>query len=176
MLFQDEVHLNHGNVVGYAWGNRNEALPVPMVNQRLRQTYFGALNPITKKVDIAAYDKGNGENTVNFLKSLREIHAQAKQILMFWDNASYHKGAEVKEYLGQINDGLTPENWKIHCVGFATNAPEQNPIEDAWLQGKNFLRKRFAENLTFAGVKKAFKEFYNDKQFDFHKFNWYGFT
>ena len=37
---------------------------------------------------------------------MREIHAATKQILMLWDNASYHKGAEVKEYLGQINDGL----------------------------------------------------------------------
>ncbi|MDO9152990.1 MAG: hypothetical protein Q7U47_04665, partial [Paludibacter sp.] len=62
-----------------------------------------------------------------------------------------------------------PEKWQITCELFAPNAPEQNPVEDIWLQGKNFLRKNFVENNTFSKVKKAFLSFLQNRNFNFKK-------
>ena len=51
-------------------------------------------------------------------------------------------------------------------VFFAPNAPEQNPVEDVWLRGRNFLRKHFNENNTFHKVKMSFLNFLNNKIFN----------
>lgn len=52
-------------------------------------------------------------------------------------------------------DDLIEDNWLITGMPFA---PEQNPVEDLWLRGKNWLRKRFAYNKTSADVKACFVE------------------
>jgi len=46
-------------------------------------------------------------------------------------------------YLSQANQGLEEKDWNVTCLPFAPNAPDQNPVEDVWLQGKNFLRRHF---------------------------------
>jgi len=60
---------------------------------------------------------------------------------LIWDGAGYHTSDEFKEFLASVNDNHQPEQWQITCILFAPNAPEQNPVEDVWLQAKNFLRK-----------------------------------
>lgn len=78
-----------------------------------------------------------------------------------------------KEGYLDAHQGLAKDSWKIFCMPFEPNAPEQNPIEGIWLQGKNFLRKHFALNKTFANVKQCFVNFLTSLRFDSHKFNWY---
>ncbi len=176
VLMQDEVHLCHGDLTGYAWGKRNTTLEVPIKNQRERQTYYGALNPITGQVHMLQQDAGNTDNTLDFLRKLPQWYPQAKHIWLLWDNATYHKSEAVRQYLAQVNAELPEHLWKITCIGFAPNAPEQNPIEDAWLQGKTFLRKNFAKWTDFKAVKQAFYDFYLNTRFHFTKFKWYGFN
>jgi transposase len=55
---------------------------------------------------------------------------------------------------------LAEADWKVTCLRFAPNAPEQNPTEDGWLKGKPHLRKQFALNKTFAQVKRGFSSQY----------------
>jgi transposase len=53
--------------------------------------------------------------------------------------------------LNEVNEEITDEkNRKINYYPFAPNAPDQNPAEDVWLRGKDFLRKTFmkAKNFT----------------------------
>ena len=95
-----------------------------------------------------------------------------KRILLLWDGASYHQSKEIKEYLKTLNAGLEESAWKLTLMKFAANAPEQNPV-DVWLQGKNFLRRNFANSETFAKVKEAFFGFLNERKFHFNKFGWY---
>ena len=169
---EDECHLLWGDTLGYVWGNRNEPTMTPILNERERQTYYGALNCFTGDFYISPYNAGNGDNTVEYLKYLRK-ELNDKKILIIWDGASYHKFSAMREYLQLINKDLPPEEWKITCVLFAPNAPEQNPVEDIWLQGKTNLRKNFAENKTFAKVKKTFSSFYQNRKFDFPKIQMY---
>ena len=79
----------------------------------------------------------------------------------------------MQTFLAQENVGLAEAEWKITCLPFAPNAPEQNPVEDLWLKGKTYLRKHFAVNKTFAAVKNCFSTFLRSLTFESVKCNWY---
>ena len=102
MYMIDECHLLWGDVCGYVWGKTNTRVEVPMTNQRERQTYFGAFNNKTKQFFVREYGAGNSANTVLFVKYLQSLNTGAR-ILIFWDGASYHKYAEMREDLGLVN-------------------------------------------------------------------------
>ena len=78
-------------------------------------------------------------------------------------------------YLQEINKDLEEKDWLVTCELFAPNAPEQNPVEDLWLKGKNFLRKYFYKHKTFAQVKKAFLHFLETTKFDIPKLELYSY-
>ena len=72
-----------------------------------------------------------------------------------------------------INNGKKANQWPITCILFAPNAPQQNPVEDVWLQGKNFLRKYWYLCKSFKIVKFFFEFCIDDHKFDFPKINQY---
>ena len=172
VFMEDECHLLWGDTLGYVWGERNKRIEVPMMNERERQTYYGIIDVYGKEFLLRPYSRGNGANTVSFMKYLQSIR-EGKKLLIIWDKASYHRCDEMKEYLKEVNSGLEEKDWKINCLFFETHAPEQNPVEDIWLKGKNFLRKYFYKNKTFAQVKKSFSDFLNNQIFDLEKLAWY---
>jgi len=158
---QDECHLLWGDTTGYVWGKCNEKIEVPIKNIKERQTYYGVLDLYNKNFTLKPAEKidgkstADGKHTVKFLKDLQEMH-EGKKLILIWDGASYHTCKDVENYLEEVNKGLPEKDWKITLMLFAPNAPEQNPVEDAWLRGKNFLRKKFYENRTFRQVKDCF--------------------
>jgi transposase len=172
VLFQDECHVVHGDICGYVWGKTNERTEIPIKNGKDRQTYFGALNYKTQELTVQAYPSGNGASTVEFVKHLQDKYGQRK-IVLIWDGASYHRFGEFRDYLATINDGISPEDWPVTCILFAPNAPKQNPIEDVWLQAKNFLRKYWHLCRSFEAVKVLFEFFTDGQKFDFPKVHSY---
>ncbi len=172
VLLEDECHLLWGDTCGYLWGKRNERIEVPMLNQRLRQTYYGALNWLTHEFHLHPYDAGNSQHTVAYVKWLQELYP-GKRLLLLWDGATYHRDGAMKEFLAQVNQGLPEDQWRVTVCRFAPNAPEQNPVEDVWLAAKNFLRRNVAYNPTFAHVKTAFTAFLKDFVLQSAKFDWY---
>nr|ACG63860.1 unknown [Planktothrix rubescens] len=54
-----------------------------------------------------------------------------------------------------------------------TNAPQQNPVEDIWLQAKNFLRKYWYLCRSFKIIKFLFEFFTKEHKFDFPKIHQY---
>lgn len=161
-----------GDTTGYVWGRRNEKTEVPIQNIKQRQTYYGALNLYHRDFVLMPHNGGNGENTVAFIKHLQGLNPN-KKLILIWDGASYHRSEAVQAYLNKVNENLEEQEWKITCLLFAPHAPEQNPVEDVWLRGKNFLRKHFYKNKTFRQVKSCFSDFINNQTFDFNKINWY---
>ena len=154
------------------WGKKNERIEVPITNERERQTYYGVLDVYKKEVFLQSDDCGNGENTVSFVKYVQRINA-GKKLLFIWDKASYHRYSAMKNYLEEVNHGLEEKDWKMTCLFFESDAPEQNPVEDIWLKGKNFLRRHFYQNKTFYQVKESFYNFLNHQIFDREKLAWY---
>lgn len=171
----DECHLLWGDIIGYVWGRTNMRIEVPIKNEKERQTYYGALDYKTKEFIVKAYPAGNTENTINFIKYLQEKRAGNKLALL-WDGATYHCSEQFREFLSRLNDNLEEENRLINCIKFAPNGPEQNPVEDIWLQGKNFVRKYYHLCNSFKMVKWLFEFFTNGQIFDFPKIYEYDFS
>lgn len=186
MFFLDETHLLWGDICGYVWGKKKQRIEVPIINERQQQTYYGALNIYTQQGFVKAYAKGNSEYTIAFLQSLLTECAQ-RRIAVIWDGASYHRSGEVKAYLESVNQGRDESSWKITCLRFAErvcgqmlcpqishpNAPEQNPIEDVWLQAKQFIRKYYHLCSSFSAVKQLFEFMTHHQIFDFPKLSMY---
>jgi transposase len=173
VLFLDECHLMGGDVKGYGWGRKGERVEVPVANERDRQTYYGALDLLSKKLLIQAQAAGNTACTIAYLKFLQQQFAN-ERLLILWDGASYHRGQQLRDFLTQVNDGLPQERWKIHFVQFAPNDPTQNPIEDVWLKAKTWLRNLSGLRPCFSALKDLFEQFFSLDIFDFPKMYLYG--
>jgi transposase len=162
-----------GDLCGYVWGKSHERIELPIVNERQKQTYYGAINLHNQECLLQAAKTGNSEETLAFFNQLLALYPGCR-IALLWDGASYHRSQEVKDYLAQVNQGLEPEEWKITCIRFAPNDPTQNPIEDVWLQAKRFVREHYHLCSSFEAVKYLF-EFVTHRQiFDFPKLLKYG--
>lgn len=169
----DECHLLWGDICGYIWGKMSERILIPVVNARYKQTYFGALDYRTKEFFTYSAKKGNSENTINFLDYLRSQRPGAR-ILIIWDGASYHRSQQIKDYLDSLNVSREKEQWLITCERFAPNAPQQNPVEDIWLQAKKLIREFYFFCHSFSVVKALFELSVHGQIFDFPKLNEYG--
>jgi transposase len=173
VLYIDECHLVWGDVCGYVWGPSNERVTVPIVNQRARQSYYGAIDARTGELMVIPVEAGNTQWILIFVEYLRQRY-EGKQLVICWDGASYHRSIELCEYLEGLNGGLSQAAWWITCVQFAPNAPEQNPIEDVWLQAKTYVRNQWHRcQQTFQSVTDLFEEGLNAMVCDFAKLRSY---
>ena len=92
-----------------------QRLVVPMTNEKERQTFYGVVNIETGEVLVQPYEKGDGKNTVVFLKYLQQKYPE-KKIVLLWDGASYHKYGLTRDYLRELNEGVAEEDWRITCI------------------------------------------------------------
>ena len=87
---EDECHVLWGDVIGRTWCRKNQRAEVPIENAKKRQTYYGVMNLYNKEFKRSGYERGNGENTIDFLKYLQALN-RGKRLIILWDNASYHR-------------------------------------------------------------------------------------
>lgn len=168
VLFLDECHLVWGDICGCVWGTRNTRVEVPITSQRQRQTYFGAFDYHSKRFSVQAYECGNSDYTIAFLERLRREHGQSRLIIV-WDGAPPNRSKQLREYLAMLNHGLPPDQWQITCIQLAPYAPEQNPVEDIWLQAGQFIRKFYILCKSFPIVKYLFEFATHQQTFTFAK-------
>ena len=100
-----------------------------------------------------------------FVNELKRRHPEEK-LMLIWDGASYHRGEKIKELLSDYNKNLSRKEWVIICERFASYAPEENPVEGIWLQGKNFLRRFYYLCKSFKIVKRLFEFFFDLKLYN----------
>ncbi len=173
VLLIDECHLLWGDAIGYVWARTDQEIAVPVVNEREKQTYYGAVDYLDGKLLLKAYDAGNSDNTIDYLRYLLS-QSPNQRLLICWDGAPYHRSHLIQEFLGEINQGLPEEQWKVHCIRFAPNCPQQNPIEDIWLQAKTWVRRFCALIPSFSHLKWMFEWFIRNTTFDFMSLQMYG--
>lgn len=168
VLYIDQCHLLWDDARGYVWGPRSERIEIPMTNFRERQTYYGAIEPLSGEAIVVPTKTADGYWTTIFVEYLREQYP-GKRLILLWDGASYHRGIEMQYYLEAVNLKRSRDEWLVTCVAFAPNAPEQNPIEDVWLKAKQYVRKHWRECTTFGLVKQVFEEALDTLTFRFDK-------
>ena len=105
-MFLDECHLLWGDISGYGWSRRNQRVDVEVKSTKERQTYYGALDYLTKRFIVQEYSGGNEDNTIAFLKYLQSLSDDSTQWVIIWDGASYHRSGKIQEFLCQVNGSL----------------------------------------------------------------------
>lgn len=66
--------------------------------------------------------------TAQVLPELRKIYP-TQTLLIVWDKAGWHKGKVAQEYI--------QEDGNIQIIYFPSAAPEQNPQEHVWKNGRS---------------------------------------
>ena len=172
LLFLDACFLLWGDLCGYAWGKRGARLTLPIGNPKQRQAFYGALDAHTGEMHVLPSPKAESAATTDFLTELLHRYPTAK-ITICWDNARWHRGAEVTHFLANLNAGHASDAWPLTLIAFAPHDPEQNPIEEVWHQGKNDVRAQRLEATDFAEVIAAFETRLERQIFDFPKLRMY---
>lgn len=128
ILSGDEMVLTTATTIQKVWLPVGEYPKVEVrTGTRLRRHVYGFLN--LKTGDEHAW-KTNYQTmyvTRDILKNIRALYP-GKKIALFWDNAGWHKGSVVADFLKA--DG----NFEI--VWYPRYAPDENPQEKVWKAGR----------------------------------------
>lgn len=79
----------------------------------------------------------------------------------------------MKAFSTEVNDDYEASMRRVTCMLLAANAQHQNPMEDVWLQARNFLRKFWHLGKSLSVIKWLFKFFTAHQKFDFPKLQQY---
>lgn len=129
ILSGDEMILTTATTIQKVWLPAGEYPKVEVrTGTRLRRHVFGFLNLRTGDEHAWKTEFQTMYVTKDILKNIRTRYP-GKKIALFWDNAGWHKGSVVQEFLKQ--DG----NFEI--VWFPRYAPDENPQEKVWKAGRS---------------------------------------
>jgi transposase len=112
-----------------AWYPRGKNIVTRINYTRKKFCAFGALGAGIPLF----YDTANSGNFVDFVKSLQKRYGK---ILLFADNAAYHKSVTVRKHLEASKNA-------VKIIHFPRYTPELNPIEVQWRQIKHNLGNQF---------------------------------
>ena len=131
ILYQDESAFV-SDVSQYNWSLKGTTALFKGYRYGTRINCFGTFDIRKSKLILTQEKKGNSETMIKHLKVVRNNYPVEKKLIIFTDNASWHKTKIVNEYCEKNNIELwfTPPY-----------APEFNPIERVWSFMKSIVKK-----------------------------------
>lgn len=143
LLSADEMILTTKTTIQKVWLPQGESPYVEVTNKHIkRRQIYGFLNLKTGEEHAFKTLKQNMYVTTGILKKIRDIYPKQKIVLM-WDNAGWHKGSVVQEFIKQDKN--------IKVIHFPKYAPEENPQEHVWKHGRSHVtHNRFIEDIDIA--------------------------
>jgi len=157
ILTEDEMVLSCVTTFQKIWLPVNKYPEVEVSNERKNRSMYGFLNIKTGDEHVFSTNWQNMYETGKVLRKIRRIYPN-KKILLLWDNAAWHKGYKVQEYIKK--DKL------IQQIFFPAYSPELNPQEHVWKEGRHQItHNRFIESIYNTGIE--FVKYLNS-----HKFNY----
>lgn len=114
---------------------------------RKRRGIVGFLNVKTGRQLAYKYCTINSKNMIKSLEKIGKAY-RGKRIMIFWDNASWHKSEEMKRYLRKSHHNFMLKN-------FPPYAPDENPQEHVW----KAARKHVSHNKTIINIDKVADQF-----------------
>ena len=160
LLVEDEMILTNQTTLQKAWLPTGKSAYVESANTRSRKSFYGFLNIKTGKEKAVMTDKQNGETSVSVLKEVLADYAD-KKVILFWDNAPWHRSEEVKEYLRTCSN--------LRLINFPSYAPEENPQEHVWKAARaNITHNTFMKNIKDAS--ESFLKYLNETEFKYKFF------
>lgn len=143
ILAADEMILTTRTTIQKIWLPKGEYPKVEVSNGTVqRRNVYGFLNIKTGDEHAFKTQKQNMRVTKTILGRIRMKYPTQK-IALLWDNAGWHKGSVVKDFIKQDDN--------ILVIPFPRYAPEKNPQEHVWKSGRaNVTHNRFIEDIDQA--------------------------
>lgn len=146
ILCEDEMVLSSTTTFQKIWLKKGEYPKIEVSNTKKNKSIYGFLAIKTGKCHAFVKDWQNMFITVEVLKEIRKIY-QTQKIVLIWDGAGWHKGAEVVKFI--------ETDKKIEILHFPPYSPEENPQEHVWKAG----RAAVTHNQYIPDINKAADEF-----------------
>jgi len=145
LLFMDSVHPAHNTTYSKLWAEKGKPRWISSNTGREHLNISGLYEPNNQEVTIQKDSTINSKTTIELLKKCNERYQDKQNIIIYLDNASYHKSKEVKEYLASQS--------KIKLSFLPPYSPNLNLIERLW----KFTNEKIINLKYFP----TFKEFEN---------------
>lgn len=163
VLVEDEMILTSQTTLQKIWLPQGEQPKIICSNVRKRRSFYGFLDIKTGTQHAFKEQKQTSVISARFLKKICN-HYSKKKILLVWDNAPWHKGEAMREFL------TTCSNLKI--INFPPYAPDENPQEHVWKAGRaQVTHNTFISDIDTTA--RQFLEYLNNSTF---KYEFFGFT
>jgi transposase len=149
LLTADEMVLSSQTTFQKIWLPVNNFPKIDVSNERKNRSIYGFHNVKNGVQHAFKTEWQNSENTCEVLEKLLQLYPR-KKVVILWDNAPWHRSKEIRAYLQKTKHNLT-------LIAFPPYAPELNPQEHIWKEGRNQVtHNNFIENID-----KATDEFVN---------------
>lgn len=142
VLTGDELVLTSETRTQRVWLPVNVPAFVENTTKRKTVHLYGFLDVVSGAACAFKTEEQTGETTVSILKKLATKYHD-KRIVIFWDNASWHKSSAVRDFLG------ITQQFKLY--NFPPYAPELNPQEHVWKE----MRDKTLNNKLITDIKAA---------------------
>lgn len=143
VLTGDEMVLSTQTTLQKIWLPKNEFPKIDVSSKRINRSVYGFLNISNGLEHAFKTEWQNSAITCEVLEQLCHIYL-GQDIMLVWDNASWHKSKEVREWLSKTKH-------KIHLLAFPPYAPDLNPQEHVWKAGRSQVtHNKFIENIDTA--------------------------
>ena len=155
----DEVGTWHEAILRRAWYAKNTKVKLRVDRERKSQKRIGFLHESDGSVDLMRLERGNTENIVKALIELT-LKYPGKEIVVVWDNASYHNSKELNLKLEEV------ENLRrVQLIYLPPYSPDKNPIEHVWNEAKNSISN--LQRADFEDTRDAFETFIRETKFKY---------
>ena len=155
----DEVGIEHEAILRRAWYAKNTKVKLRVDRERKSQKRIGFLHESDGSVDLMRLERGNTENIVKALIELT-LKYPGKEIVVVWDNASYHNSKELNLKLEEV------ENLRrVQFIYLPPYSPDKNPIEHVWNEAKNSISN--IQRADFEDTRDAFETLIRETKFKY---------
>jgi len=125
VYFADSVHLEYQSKPSFGWVKKGTNPALKTTAGRGRVNIHGALNLENFDAPFVAPATVDGASAVQLLAKIEARNPEKCIIHVIWDNASYHKGPDVRAFLAR-------KTCRIHLIQLPPYCPYLNPIERLW--------------------------------------------
>lgn len=139
ILVADEMSLSTQTTVQKVWLPQGEYPRIEVATKRESRSIYGFLNIKDGKEHAFKTDWQNMYITHAVFGKLRKIYPTQK-LFLIWDKAPWHKGSKAQQFI--------KEDGRIETLYFPRAAPEENPQEHVWKNGRSKVsHNRFINNI-----------------------------